>query len=516
MRSSLLVALLCHLVLAGGYWLVTPALEAPREEAYVEAASRCALGGACPDAYSGLLALGLVARGDRDLIAAAIPAHGPGALRVRHGAHEAAGAREHTTLAILRALSILLGAVSVACTHALARRVFPDTGVAAAAALLVACLPQWAASHAVLWHGALLAAAMHVALLVAVRATLRDDPRPSDGLLAGVACAVALATAREGAVVLAPVLLAQAFVLRVHARSAPAWLSLGACVLAAGTGLLASPAPAELAGDGRGVLALARSFLGEFGRGALPQPTLPVLATCAMVALALAGWSLGATRLAVSKRALVLVSLSCSLGTVVGVQAGIREGWLGRSLLVTVGPMMVVTAAGLVAAWRRLAPACMRAPSTTPLFVALPFVPSLLVLTLHVAPAMRLPADLDPHWRTLWRGLRTEPARASGNGVEVRTDTAATLTWEFAPDPAGGKNAPDEPWALIAWDDTFRVLFATHAHDGRLLSARTWSLPPAVAEDLPRSGFWWRAYAVEGPAAHERPWLSPIRWLRVP
>lgn len=523
MRFALALALLCHLVLAGGYWLITPALEAPREEDYVEAASRSALGFGGTDAYTLLLAGGLRLIGQPDLVATARPAAGspaagdpaaahpaaadpaathppagPGALRLQHGRDEVVGSPEQTALGVLRALSLLLGMVSIACTYAVAQRVFPDSGVAATACVLMACLPQWAFSHAVLWHGALLGATAHLSLLILVRAATGSGLRPRDGAGAGALAAIAIATAGAGWMVFVLGLVGHGLALRRRpVRRVLGTLALFSAITS--VGLLATPAgvrtaPADGLAGVRGTLDLVRSFVAEFGRDALAGPPLPEVATLLMLLLALAGWGLGARRLAPNSDGLLLVSLGCSLGSMAGVSAGIREGWHGRSLLIAAGPMMIVTAAGLVCAWRRLAPAWARRLPVHPFAVLLPFAPSLCMLTLHVAPAMRLPPIEDARFVTLHGGLRTAPARGlSVDDVGEGPDTSV-LRWHL--DATVGSAAP--VFAVIGWRDDGRVAIATHARDGIVLTEPHWRVPASSVADLAGGTVLsWRVYTVE-------------------
>src|SRR5690606_5525670 len=128
---------------------------------------------------------------------------------------------------------------------------------------------------------------------------------------------------------------------------------------------------------------------GEFGRGALPLPWPPLAITAVVIAASAAGWPLGAARLAASPAALAVLAASCSLGTVAGVTAALRDGFAGRALLVAFAPMAVLTGAGLVAVWRRVLPARAQPLAAHPAAALIPFLPSLLVLVFSVAPNAR-------------------------------------------------------------------------------------------------------------------------------
>ncbi|MEZ5965551.1 MAG: hypothetical protein R3F56_17080 [Planctomycetota bacterium] len=511
MRSSLALtlALLCHLALAGGYWLVTPALEAPREEDYVEAGSRAALGFGCDDAYTAMLAAGMCALGERDLVATAIPAVGPGALRLQHGADEAVGSRAQATLGALRVLSVLLGLVSIACTHAIARHLHPASGVPAVASLMLACMPQWAFSHAVLWHGPLLVAAAHLLLLLQVRQLSAAAPSVRGALAAGIVAALALGTAHAGWVVVALGLLGQGLVLAHAPRRGT--LSLTLFVAVASAGLLAQPPRPHVVDPRRDALDLVRSFVAEFGRGALGQPRLPELLTLAMVAAAAIGWLLGGRRLCGRARPTLLVSFACSLGTMAGVAAAADDGWHGRHLLVAGGPMMIMTAVGLVTLWRRVAPAALQRAASHPFAALLPFLPSCLVLVAHVRPALRLPPTFDARFVTLHAGLRTRPAHElTAEAVRLDSEARVVLSWH----PIDSDAEATDPYAVVGWYADGRVAFASHARDGILLRGTTLALDRgALGAWRDDERVWWRAYTVTPPAESTRTRWSPVQIL---
>lgn len=517
MRHSLLLALICHFVLAGGYWLVTPAFEAPREEEYLERASLCALQGSPSDAYTTVMAMALARLRQADLIATTLPADGPGALRLRHGLDEFLGSDEQRALSVLRALSIVLGAVSIACAHRAARLVFPGTGVAAVAALVMASTPQWAFSHAVLWHGALLAAAAHFAVLLCVRGAVRGRFEVREGALAGLGAGLAIGTAPAGWFVVVVGVLAHVLTVRSRPGRASTWGSLAAFAMLATGGALAFghalPLP-TLDLPERGGFVLLHSFVGEFGRFALPLPWPIMVVTALVLGLAAAGYCLGGARLAPRRAALLVISASCSLGTLAGVHAAYADGMHGRNLLIVLGPMLTLTAAGLVAAWRRLAKGPIREAMRHPAALSVPFVPSLLVLCLQVAPNARATADADPRFATLHGGLRTQKgvwswlARAEDDGVSIVSapvtlaDTATSLVhW------AG-------QYSVLGWRDDYRLVFATYERDGRALAEPSWAMSDAAFERLrPGERISWRVRTLP-----DRRWgasskMTIRRWL---
>jgi hypothetical protein len=506
MRHSLLLALFCHFSLAGLYWWVTPALEAPQEEIVIERASLRALRGitsAPDDAYGALLAAGLVALKQPDIIASAVPAAGTSALRLQHGHDEVAGSAPQRALATLRLLSIGLGAITVACTHHIARAVFPASGVAAVATLAMASMPQWAASHAVLWHGTLLAMATHLALVLLVRGSVRGRFRLRDGIGAGTSTALALLTAPASWFVVVVGVVTHGLALRAQQRrgehDARTWSSLVVFVLCAGGAFWLSQhgAPQEAWGrtavvdaSDRGALALVCSFFGEFGRAALPLPTPIMVVTGLVLAIAALGWSRWSLHLSHVPAGLVVLMLSCSMGTCAGVQAALADGMHGRNLLVALGPMQILTAAGLVMVLRRVAPPAWRRHAVHPSAVLWPWLPSVLVLWLQVAPNARLSPVADPHFATLHSGLRTPVA---AHVAAQAMTSPPTLSVPRASLTA----AADAVFSAVLWCDDQTLVCATYERAGTSLPEPTWPMPPEVfARIAAGSSVWWRMRAL--------------------
>jgi 4-amino-4-deoxy-L-arabinose transferase-like glycosyltransferase len=175
-RSLLGLALLCHLLLAGSYALLTPGFEGPDENSHYEYAQHLANAGKLPLArslanarglpqsdsavlahhpplYYALLAGVLLATGRDDTVFGprlnpgfGDPASASRHLRFQHGSGEGEG-----TLRLLRMVSVLLGAVTIVLVHRLGRVACPARPrVADLAALLVGCLPMWSFLHGVL------------------------------------------------------------------------------------------------------------------------------------------------------------------------------------------------------------------------------------------------------------------------------------------------------------------------------------------------------------------------------
>jgi hypothetical protein len=149
-RSLLWLALLCHLALATCYLLRTPSFEAPDENSHYEYGwflanarelplapslgqqrglpqTASAVLAHHPPLYYGLLAVTLAASGQRDAIFAprrnprfGDPAFPGRRLNFEHGSGQGDG-----PLRLLRALSVLLGAITIVAVHRLGRRCCP-------------------------------------------------------------------------------------------------------------------------------------------------------------------------------------------------------------------------------------------------------------------------------------------------------------------------------------------------------------------------------------------------------
>ena len=220
MRSFwLAVALLAHLTLAGTYAWRTPAWEGPDENDHAYYASFLAATGRQPTILQSAATTGRAPHeegslghhpplyyailvgltrafgsGDYTPFWAPNPAWpGTSDLKWLHGRDEQPPvSREIGMLRVLRCFSVLLGAVSIILTWALARVLFATRLVIADAAVVaLACLPQWSWMHGVLDNGNLATALAAATLLVLARGaragTLDLGTGASLGLLLGVA-----------------------------------------------------------------------------------------------------------------------------------------------------------------------------------------------------------------------------------------------------------------------------------------------------------------------------------------
>jgi hypothetical protein len=219
-RSLLWIALLCHLALATAFLLRTPSFEAPDENSHYEYAWFLANTGELPLApglatarglpqtagavlahhpplYYALLAAVLTAAGRGDTVFAprlnaqfGVPDQPAKALRFEHGSGQGDG-----PLLLLRAFSVLLGALTVLAVHRLGRRCCPSRPqVADLAALLTASLPMFA-----FLHGSLNSDVSATLLCTATIATLagiwqRERTTRGDGVRLGLLLGAALLT----------------------------------------------------------------------------------------------------------------------------------------------------------------------------------------------------------------------------------------------------------------------------------------------------------------------------------
>lgn len=488
MPRSLLIAFVWHLLLAGFCLLRTPAFEAPGEADRLRAAIAVAQGNTPRDPHAALLGVTLRGLGAVDLEPIVRAAPAGSALRYLHGADEPAGSREQLTLLGLRAWSLLLGLLTLTLTWHLARLAFPrEPGIATAAVLIQACVPQWAFSHGTLWAGALTAVATHAGFLLAVRGAVRGRFSTGDGVALGLALCLARGSDPHtwfvGVIVAIALFAARAT--RPHAAT-----TLAAVGYLVGAWL----APAALttpAGD-RGVLALLVSFVGEFGDATVPAPLLPCLATVVLIALATVGIIVGGSKLTDAKAGLGVLFFSCSLGTMALARAGVVDGMSGRTFLLASGPMFVVTAAGLLAFGRRFT----RRRPAWPLGVTslIPFLPCATVLLTAYLPALRpeQARAAAPGFAAIQGSLRTGDAR----GIDPTTPPDAavlaappTLAWRASPSVAG--------FVVTGWTDDGRVVFTSFDAVGASAPTDTWTLPADTFAALPAGAtIHWRVRAL--------------------
>lgn len=219
-RSSLALALLCHLALAFAYAHTTPAFEGPDESDHflyaqhlgnagelplapglVVAENRPQTDGAMlahhPPAYYSLLGAAMAVTGTDDTVFSLRlnPAFGAADQPSRHLKYQHGRGQGEGLLRWLRCLSALLGVVTLVCVHRLGRAVCPgQPRIADLAALLVACLPMHSFLHGVLNNDVLATAVSAATVLTMVRILQADALCLGHGLRLGTLLGLALLT----------------------------------------------------------------------------------------------------------------------------------------------------------------------------------------------------------------------------------------------------------------------------------------------------------------------------------
>ncbi|MBX3463203.1 MAG: glycosyltransferase family 39 protein [Planctomycetes bacterium] len=564
-RPLLWLALVCHVALATSYLLRTPCFEGPDENAHYQYAWHLANAGTLPVApghgaapldqaalahhpplYYALLATALDALGASDTVFSTVPNPAfrqPSALHWLHGGDERPPrARAHRTLAALRAVSVLLGLLSLLAVHRLARIACPDRPATAdAAVLLVACLPMWSFVHGVLGNDTL-ATLVATATLALLARVWRDGALPWPralglGALLGAAACTKLTTAFLG-------LLALAALWRAGRRDRRAWgPALGALLVAAALGLPLLVRNLQLYGDplamnvhdaafatipaeyrwpwfwGGFLPQVFASLFGNFGWFALPPHPALLASGATGAGLALAG--LLAHRVGPCRAALPQ-PLPLLLGACGLVFAG--TAWFNlsapqpqaRLLFPAVGPAAVLLAAGLV------------------------HLGGLLRLGRHAWVLGLLPPAVAAWVAFGWFAPRFDPASAPADahhatlvdGIVVATDApAAGIEWR-SPPPEAPCSAPpalrwhdagapaDARYSLYAFDAGGRVWLASHewffpfGGDAVTLPGDAWAFLPTDRD------VWLRLRRVPDWRAGERldamPVSAPLRIRRAP
>lgn len=557
------LALLCHLVLATGYALGTPAFEGPDENSHYEYAQHLANAGTLPlppalaqqrglpqsegavlahhpPLYYTLLAITLQTLGRDDTVFGPLtnPTFGqPGApaqhLHFRHGADERAPLRDgQGTLRLLRFVSVLLGAISLISVLELARLACPSRpGVADAAILLLACSPMWSFLHGVL-NSDVLAITLCCATLSAL-AQLAAEPRTGPTRAAGLGALLGAALLTKLTTLFLVPLAGLVFAVAAwrHSRARRTLLrdaGITLLVAAALSGwwfwrnhtlfgdLLArnvhdaafAPIPPDYRWawlTGGFLPQVFPSLLGTFGWFSLPPHPLLVWAGAATTALALLGLLLPAADRGPRPRPLWLLALACLL-----VFAGTAHfNWTapqpqGRLLLAAAAPGAVLLAAGLVRFADRV-----RLTRFAMVFAALPPALATVVFFAWFRPAFA--AALAPAPAT----------HAALVGDLVGDDGTPGIHWLGEPPPPAATAPvlrfaePDAPagatYTLYACDHRGRVWLALYEWSGGALAVRSGEPMPAPAfELLPRGvDVWLRLRRVPDWAAGERTATMP-------
>jgi 4-amino-4-deoxy-L-arabinose transferase-like glycosyltransferase len=562
-RWWLFLALLAHGALAGGYAVRTPAWEGPDESDHAYYATFLAatgrqpiiLGSAeqtgrptheeaslghHPPLYYWLLGQVAAFCGHADVTPYWSPSpewattRPTAALKWQHGHDETTHASaELWVLRAQRAVSVLLGAVTITLAYALARALAPARPqVAAWAALVLAAWPQWSFMHGVLDNGNLATTLATATTLLLVRAVQRSAFAPRGALALGLLLGTALVT-KLTALFLLP-LVAGTLALAWWTSRAPLARLLAFGALAATVALAISGAwfwrNYDLYGD---PLALAPHAV-AYATNRVPEGLRWSYLTGDFVPRSLhslfaaVGWASRGAPPAVELGALAFVLLG-AFGCAWRLRSLGREH--GLALLVLVGSI-ALTAAGLVQFNLTFVQ-----PQGRYLFPALAALAVLLAIGLDAA---RLPVWLavgciagalalqhawflpqlqpgvppSPHYASYVSGLRAAPDTAvpALEALAPPHDHAATEPPQFAwRDAAAPANVVYTVQLAIADGPTF----GTFETMGLAIPATTWAMPAAMWATMPRDRLLrWRVRRVADRARGEGALAQPCSpWL---
>lgn len=542
-RPVLVLALVCHLVLATGYLVRTPAFEGPDENGHAYYASFLAHRhslpvvegssepyglspwdespvGHHPPLYYGLLAVTMQVLGHADTVPTFSLAENPTPLHFRHGHDELSPvSAEIVLLWVLRGWSVLLGLITIVLVHRLGRMVFVDRPVVAdGAALLLACLPQFSFIHGVLDNGNLAITLSHGVLLVLVVALSRGRLSPRTGAALGALTGLALIT-KLTSLFLVPVLGVTYLVClwrwsdrRREILHSGAWLA-AVTVAISGWAFLRN---VELYGDPMAQAAMGAisaehmvpegmeldffiqiflpgmftSFVGFFGWWTLPAPLWLLIVWIGLLVLGGVGWFVGWRR---GFRPLagmwVLLLAAVVLFTSVAQFNLTFVAPHGRYLFPAAGPLLIALVAGLVLLGERVAVSlgkegrglCGVWPRRV-LCLLSPVVAAI-VLQFYFTPVFAIPPPQDPYYATLIADVATPTTVGEGvAGVELLQPVDGAQVQE----PPVFRWSADEsgaPYALHMFSGS-RIWVATE-QNGLRLSAGEWTVPAEFWSRLP-------------------------------
>lgn len=471
--------------------------------------------------YAVLANIGRVLHGG---IAAPTPhfADGLAPHALRHGSDEAAPrSNEVRAFLVLRGFSVVCGAVSLVLLWATVRRLAPDTPHAALFATgLLACLPQWQHSHAVLDNGALGTTLCFAALFVLARVWTISSAREEvavgwpDALALGLAIGAALATKLTALFLFAPAAVAA---VRVVWRSEHRGAALARCAVALAIALacclpfvlqnearygealargvhakayeistiahLASQIGMELGEARRLYLTqlfpqeLGRSLVGVFGWNALVVPAHSLWGWSAAAILGLAGLVLGR---GTPWRAVVLAAPVFALGLaqVVAYNLDFKQAQ-GRYLFPAIGALALVLGVGLAALAarsRRGAPLCLFA------VLALAAADAFHTAFVVVPNAYHRAPDADP-LLAAFSGALARPPLTPDATIDVREPADAA---HLAAEPTFVFDVPEGRVATLhLWLDDGLFLGSTLEHLGVDVSSGRWTVPADVWARVP-------------------------------
>lgn len=518
-----------HCALAGSYAWVTPAFEAPDENGHYYYASFVAQRGEQPTVmgwhrqsggspfdeadlghhpplYYGVLALGLRALDLVDSLPSPRPSGSrAGALHWQHGFDERIGPSfEIRGLRVLRGFSVICGALSIFLVLATARLLWPGHDARAVlAGLTLACLPQWSHAHGSLDNGNLATTLACLTTYLLARCLHRGELRWRDGVVLGLAFALALWTKANALALGPPIVVVIAMLGRVDGRWRRQPLLAGGLAL-----LVAAIAYAPLLarnlscyGDPLGQSAhaaafaqsripdgelwawlthgfpygLFRSFVGMFGWWRVGIPDGWLGAALLFVVLATIG-AVGRARVdpagAIRGRAVLLWTLgAATFAFVLRYNLSFAQPQ-GRYLF----PAATAIAIGLAVGWTRLA---QRLASERVILGGLAIaqiVGASATLEFLVRPAFALPAVVStPHEAILFGGLSRDGIETTASVTLIGprdgdvADEPPTFRWRIEPGAA--------PHSLRIWRDDGRVLVATYEMLRMDLSPGEFTLP---------------------------------------
>lgn len=538
MRSPFLwLAIALHIALATSYAWCTPTFEGPDENSHYEYAwhignarqlplttalankrelpqTEGAVLGHHPPLYYALLGTAMRLTGTDDTvfgprINAKFGLAGEPSRRLRF-LHEE---QPHHLLFYLRLVSVLLGAITIACVHGLGRTACANAPrVADLAALLVAALPMFSSLHGLLNNG-VLATTLSAATLLLLARMLRSErvgagPGIGLGLLLGAAFLTKLTTLFLGG--LAGI---AAVILLVRKRTNGKTLTASLLTAAAVSGWMFWR-NFSLYGDALGMSAHDQAFqpipeamrwhyffgldpwpdsvpsflptvftslFGRFGWFSQPPHIAIVWAAAVIAAMALIGLLVAAfdrERKHIPRPLWLLLS-ACAL-----VFAGTAYFNLSapqpqaRLLFPAVAPAAVLLAAGLVrctetAPFRK--PVVMIGVVVSVVIFLVTFLPK---FDPHLAPAPR-------DHRSLVGAIASNPNTAAitwtTESSQTPLDEPPTLRWQDPGAPAGTR------YTLYAFDDDGRVWLATHewSHGGVVIDGSEFSVPETLWNFLP-------------------------------